>query len=129
MRVGATIPHLFRHRIRFVPDDVLAQNPAIVLKCKGDPPGNAQQLLGVGAIAVPKVEPQRSIVPQDPSNFTKHGNQFCNVFGGRHFQTNLPRIFIVSLAEVGRRRDTGVGNAGWHETQSVQAIAKVASVN
>ena len=26
-----------------------------------------------------KVEPQRSIVPQDPSNFTKHRNQFCNV--------------------------------------------------
>ena len=67
--------------------------------------------------------------PGDPSNFTKHRNQFCNVGSCRHFQTDLPRILIVTLAEVGRRRDTGVGNADWHQPQCIETIAKVAAVN
>jgi len=47
MRLRASVRHALRHRVRLVPDDVLPQIPAVLLKREGNAPGNANQVFGL----------------------------------------------------------------------------------
>src|SRR5690606_2112752 len=44
VRLGAAVAHALRHRVRLVPDDVLAQIPAIGLESESYSPGDADQV-------------------------------------------------------------------------------------
>jgi len=49
MRLGASIGHAFRHRVRLRPNDVLSQPPPIGAQGKRDKPGNADEVFGFEA--------------------------------------------------------------------------------
>ena len=67
VRPDAAVGDRLRQGVGLVPDDVLTQIPAVILQGQGEPPRDAEQVLGAQVaatrgIAVAKVEPQGAVI-------------------------------------------------------------------
>ena len=79
MRARAAVGYRFWQRVAFVPNDVLAEKPAIVLQGQRQPPRDTHQIFRRQAapveartVAVAQVEPERTVVGQQVVYQTKH---------------------------------------------------------
>lgn len=70
VRSVAAITGPVRHGIWFVPDYLLAQNPPVVLQCKGHPPRDTDKLFCL-TVTIAKIQPQSTIVAQGPAYLTQ----------------------------------------------------------
>ena len=132
MRAGRAVLDALRHRVRFVPDDVAAQVPSVLLEAQSEAPGNPEEVLGleafgrVGAdihgsrsvllvrgapppvparIAVPDIEPERAVILQHAPDLRKDRHQAVQVLRERLLQADLAGRIVVPKPPVRRRGD------------------------
>ena len=137
------------HRVGLVPDDGVADDPPVVLEGEGDPPGQAEQVLGLHAGSVPahqpspdvgvlaarrgaadrvgvaEVEPAGSVVGQDPARLAERGAQGGDVAVRVGLAAVLAGDSIVTLGPVGRAGDDAVGRPVGHRSEDVARVACV----
>ena len=135
MAPGAAVPDALRDAPGLVPDDVLAQIPAVRAQGKGQRPGDADQIFwlhspgclralvrrpggelfikvpvfsAAAGVAVPDVESQGAIGAQHPPHLSKDFQQPGDVLLRRGLLTDLAGHAVIPEAEVGRRGDAAV---------------------
>ena len=109
------------HGVRLVPDDVAAENPAVVHQGQSHPPGHAQ-LLPV-AVLVADDDPQRTGVAEHAAAFGQDPHQPLDILGGSRLVPQLDRRRVVPLLVVGRTRDDGIHSLGGQQPELLQGIA------
>src|SRR5690606_36089127 len=133
VRLCGPIRHAFRHRVRFMPNNVSAQIPAVRLKSEGDTPRDADKILGLQSfdtatripglslfqptlvvvptsaartvVTVTQVQPDCPVWPQHLANPAEHLDQLRDVLLRCLLQPDLSFDAVIPKAEVGWRRD------------------------
>ena len=80
MRARAAVGYRFWQRVAFVPNDVLAEKPAIVLQGQRQPPRDTHQVFrwqiaaacATGSVAVAEIEPKGTVVGQKFAHQTEY---------------------------------------------------------
>ena len=132
MRPGWPILDAFRHDIGFVPHDVTAQKPAVVLQGEGKPPRDAEQILVLetgrivrthvhrairillvgrspapiaAGVAVANIEPENAVRSEDPFHFGEYIGQSLDEARESRLESDLSCNTVVPQTPVGWRRD------------------------
>ena len=113
--------HRGRHGVGFVPDDVAAENPAVIHQRQSDAPGHTQ-LLPV-AVLVADDDPQRTGVAEHAAAFGQNLHQPLHVLDGSCLVPQLDVARVVPLPVVGRTRDDGIHGLGGQQPELLQSVA------
>lgn len=139
-----------RHDVGFVPDDVAAEKPTVILKRERQPPRHAQQILVLepgwivwadvhGAVrillvgrapspvparvAVTDVEPEHTVRLEHPPDLGEDRRERVHVAGQGGFQPNLPRDAVIAERPIRRRSHHALHAIVREPTQSEANIA------
>ncbi len=131
VRPSGPILHAFRHGVWLVPDDVTAEEPAIVLQGECEPPRDAEQILvfetrrivrahihgAVGIflvggspsavsarVAVADIQPHDPVLLEDALHLRENCRQSVNETCQSGFEADLPFDSVIAKAPVRRRR-------------------------
>ena len=102
--LGQPVLTALGHGVRFVPDDLVSQDPAIVDQRECDAPGHTQQMAFV--VGVAKIQPERTIVFEDALNRLKDGHQAGHILGNRFLVSDFAcASFVVAQLKIRRGSD------------------------
>jgi hypothetical protein len=131
VRASGPILYAFRHRVRLVPDDVAAEEPAIVLQCECESPRDSEQILVfetrriVGAdvhravrvffvgcspsavaagVTISDVQPQDSVGLEHALHVGEDRRQRLDESSQSGFETDLTFDSVVPQTPIGWRR-------------------------
>jgi len=137
----------FGHGVGLVPDDGVADDPAVVLEGERDPPGQPEQVLGrdvlgpsarergteVGVqpgdraaaftVGVAEVEPARAIIGQHAAGLVEDRSQDLDVGGRAGLEPVLTAHAVVALAPIRRAGDDAVGRLIGHRGEYRSGIS------
>lgn len=143
--------HALGHRVWFCPHNFSSQIPSVCLECEGDSPWNSNKILwfqsrrylswfaasaaiskglvlaavslATCGIAIPQVQPNRSVFPQHATNLSENFDHLFDVFLRRTLLANLVIDAIISQPPVGRRGHATVDALRLERAKNVPTIA------
>ena len=147
MAFYATIPDIFRHRVCFVPYNILPQIPAVFLQSKSQKPRYPDQVFplvparhslfcvplsvprvcgwlraGTCGVAVPDIDPQRPIRPQNVPHFTEYQHKAFYVLFRRFLHPDLSGRSVVPQIVVRRGSNAGIYAFRLYKPQHFQCV-------
>ena len=85
--------------------------------------GDRVSTLAAESVAIAEIQPQCTVIPQNPFHVTEHGDKLIYKFLRGFLKTDLAVNVVISKTEVWRRRDTTVDALIIERLQEKSAIA------